>query len=459
MLPGFSHVHVLGSGGFADVFLYEQQMPRRQVAVKVLLSEVVDDRVRELFRAEADLMAQLSSHPAILTIYQAGVSADGRPYLVMELCSAVLGRRYRAERIPVSEVLRIAVLIGSAIETAHRAGVLHRDIKPANILSTAYGHPVLSDFGIAASLGAGAEQESMGLSIPWSAPEVLMDETGGTIASEVWSFAATVYSLLAGRSPFEVAGQSNASAELISRINRAKLPPIGRDDVPVSLQRALARGMSRNPAARPVSVLALVHELQAVESELGYVQTPVEVARAVWSLPTAAEQEERTMVRPASGAVSVAQRRRRRRGDEPAPASRPGTDSAAPRPSGATVVPLRRSVPMLAWVAAAVGVIGAVFGLIAIIVSLDGRSDSLPVVAGIDARVVGSTVEFGWADPGLEPGDVYQVQLGTAAPVQQRSSGFTVVAAPGQQVCAQVSVVREGRTGPASAEKCVDVPE
>ena len=143
VLPGFSYIHVLGSGGFADVFLYEQNMPRRQVAVKVMLSEVVNDQVRQMFQAEANLMAQLSGHPAILTVYQAGVSADGRPYLVMELCSASLSERYRRERISVAEVLRIAVKIGSAVETAHRAGVLHRDIKPSNILLTAYGHPVL----------------------------------------------------------------------------------------------------------------------------------------------------------------------------------------------------------------------------------------------------------------------------------------------------------------------------
>src|SRR5688572_26175760 len=138
-------------------------MPRRQVAVKVMLSEVVNDQVRQMFQAEANLMAQLSSHPAILTVYQAGVSSDGRPYLVMELCSSELAQRYRLERIPVHEVLRIAVKIGSAIETAHRATVLHRDLKPSNILTTAYGHPVLSDFGIASTLGESTDRESVGL--------------------------------------------------------------------------------------------------------------------------------------------------------------------------------------------------------------------------------------------------------------------------------------------------------
>ena len=117
-LPGFSYLRVLGSGGFADVFLYEQNMPRRQVAVKVLLAEIVNDHVRQLFQAEANLMAQLSSHPSILTVFQASVSADGRPYLVMEYCSSTLSQRYRVEALAVPEVLRIGIKIASAVETA-----------------------------------------------------------------------------------------------------------------------------------------------------------------------------------------------------------------------------------------------------------------------------------------------------------------------------------------------------
>jgi serine/threonine protein kinase len=227
-LPGFSFVRVLGSGGFADVFLYEQNMPRRQVAVKVLLSEVVTPQVRAMFQAEANVMAQLSAHPSVLTVYQASVSSDGRPYLVMELCSPALNQRYRVDPVPVPDVLRIGVKIASALETAHRAGVLHRDVKPSNILMTAYGHPVLSDFGIASTLGESEATDAIGLSIPWSAPEVLVDEVPGSVASEVWSLGATVYSLLAGRSPFEVDGTQNTSAELISRIQKGKPTPIAR---------------------------------------------------------------------------------------------------------------------------------------------------------------------------------------------------------------------------------------
>ena len=85
-LPGFSYLHPLGAGGFADVFLYEQQMPRRKVAVKVLLADRLTTGAAQEFTDEANVMAMLSTHPAIVTIYQAGVAGDGRPYLVMEYC-------------------------------------------------------------------------------------------------------------------------------------------------------------------------------------------------------------------------------------------------------------------------------------------------------------------------------------------------------------------------------------
>ncbi len=310
-LPGFEFVRVLGSGGFADVFLYEQNMPRRLVAVKVLLAGVVNDDMRQMFQAEANLMAQLSSHPSILTVYQASVAADGRPYLVMEYCSASIGQRYRATQLPIAEVLSIGVRIASAVETAHQQGVLHRDIKPSNILTTAFGHPVLSDFGIAATLGQVESSDTVGLSIPWSAPEVLHDEVSGTVASEVWSLGATVYSLLAGRSPFEVTGGDNGTAALMARIAKAKVPPTGRDDVPPSLEALLAKAMSRNPAARQASALEFIRDLQSVEEELGLPQTPIEVVIDDWALVTTIDDDERTRVSAVPSVVRGGIRRRR----------------------------------------------------------------------------------------------------------------------------------------------------
>jgi serine/threonine protein kinase len=463
VLPGFSYVHILGSGGFADVFLYEQNMPRRQVAVKVMLNEVVNEQVRQMFQAEANLMAQLSAHPAILTVYQASVSADGRPYLVMELCSASLSERYRRESIPVPEVLRIAVKIGSAIETAHRAGVLHRDIKPSNILLTAYGHPVLSDFGIASTITASREDDSVGLSIPWSAPEVLLDEVPGSVASEVWAFAATIYSLLAGRSPFELPGGSNTSSDLMSRIARAKPQPIGRADVPASLEALLRRAMSRRSELRPGSVLELVRELQLIETELGVPQTAIEIAMDDWALSTVADLEERTRLRPLAGAAKTPSARRRRRAAPDGEYSPVGTvrEASGPGPRSSSRATRPGRVPR-----AVIGVIVAVSALVivlavtAIVLSLRVASggSTIPVVTDITASLSGSTVHFSWQDPGLAADDRYQIQVTGGTSSIQLTPRFVVDASAGQHVCITVAVNRDGKIGDSSAEKCVDVP-
>ena len=159
----------------------------------------------------------------------------------MEYCPGSLAQRYRIERIPVDEVLNVGVRMASALESAHRAGLVHRDVKPSNILVTTFGAPVLADFGISSSLQRATADEVLAMSIPWSAPEVVAEQTAGTIASEVWSLGATVYSLLAGRSPFErrERGQ-NTKEQLRRRIARASYTVIPRNDVPASLQTVLA---------------------------------------------------------------------------------------------------------------------------------------------------------------------------------------------------------------------------
>ena len=456
-LPGFSYVHVLGSGGFADVFLYEQNMPRRQVAVKVLLSEVVNDQVRQMFRAEANLMAQLSSHPSILTVYQASVSSDGRPYLVMEYCSTNIGGRYRVEPLPVAEVLRIGIKIASAVETAHRAGVLHRDIKPSNILQTAYGNPVLSDFGIAATVGESESTEAVGLSIPWSAPEVLHDDVSGTVASEVFSLGATLYSLLAGRSPFEVVGRENTAADLMARIAKARYQPIGRVDVPDRLEAVLARALSRRPESRQGSALELIRELQAVEAELDLPQTPIEVAMDDWAIATAVDIGERTRI-SAVGSVDPGRRPRRQpaqRGTttlSPAALVRSGSlGDTASRPT-----PAERHSSRLVWAMLAISVVVLALAVVATIAIVRSTSSDIPSVANIAGQPSGTAAEFSWDDPGVRDGDSYIVAVRGGKSSVQHGTSFQADAAGADQVCITVTVSREGRTGAPSSEKCVD---
>ena len=323
ILPGLAYIRPLGSGGFADVFLYEQDMPRRDVAVKVLPSDVRDPDLRRMFNAEADVLAHLSAHPSIVTVYQAGISADGRPYIVMEFCPGSLAQRYRLERIPVDEVLTIGVKMASALESAHRAGLVHRDVKPSNILVTTFGAPVLADFGISSSLTRATADEVLAMSIPWSAPEVIAEQTAGTVTSEVWSLGATVYSLLAGHSPFERRDRGqNTKEQLRRRIARATYTDIARTDVPASLQAVLARSMSRDARARYATAREFAEAVRGVQTELGISPTPLEIATEGWSpgakpvdfsdtelrgpARSSVEHDERRKTRPGTGMAGLA---------------------------------------------------------------------------------------------------------------------------------------------------------
>jgi serine/threonine protein kinase len=276
-IPGFTYISLLGSGGFSDVYLYEQDRPRRKVAVKVLLSDLKTEGARRRFESEANLMAQLSSHPYIVTIFEAEVTEAGHSYLAMEYCSRPsLDVRYRRQRFSVDEVLAVGIQVASAVETAHRAGIAHRDIKPANILVTDYNRPALTDFGISGTLGADADDDA-GMSIPWSPPEQFTDGPIDGVMVDVWALGATLYTLLAGRSPFVMPGTDNSQRELISRITSAALPRLGRPDVPESLERALSTAMAKSAASRYSSAHAFALALQRIQAELNLSVTPFEV--------------------------------------------------------------------------------------------------------------------------------------------------------------------------------------
>ena len=353
VLPGLSYLRPLGSGGFADVFLYEQDLPRRTVAVKVILADAIEPEVRRRFAREVDLMARLSAHPSILSIHLASIAADGRPYLVTEFCPESLAAEARRGPLPVPRMLDTGVRIAGALETAHRAGVLHRDIKPSNLLVTALGTPVLADFGIAGLLDAvpGAEaDEVVAMSIPWSSPEVLDERTLGTVASEVWSLGATLWTLLAGRSPFSDPEDDRRDRDrMIARIRQARLGAIPRDDVPEAVESVLRRTMARDPSQRQSSMLELAEQLRWAQVQLGLPTTPVEVGGETWGAVTVAESADRGPVLPTVRADS-------RRAVRAAAAVR---SAFVGRPSGAaagrsSAAPGRRAVLAIAAVAALV---------------------------------------------------------------------------------------------------------
>jgi len=483
-LPGYEYVSLLGLGGFADVFLYRQDLPRREVAVKVLLAGSMDDDVRRRFRTEANLMAQLSHHPSIVTVYQADIAADGRPYLVMEYCSRPgLAERYRTERIAVAEALRIGIRLASAVETAHRAGILHRDIKPANVLTTDFGWPALTDFGIAATTGPDGAA-TVGMSIPWSPPELLGEHPTGDARSDVYSLAATIYSLLAGRTPFELPGGQNSAQQLVARIERAALPATGREDVPASLQHALERAMAKHPARRFPSAAALGRALQQVEAELRLPVTPLDLPDepAAPAPPERTDHADATRLR---GIVAV---------DPAVPPSTGGGEDDRTRVRGAVhvspeappAVPGPRfEVPaevedeveaspagrgrLVAGVVAGVVVLVAAGGAVAVATHGSGTAQPQPTTTELapvvqptvggavpsPAELVGSrqadgSVVFRWTNPDPQDGDryVWGVRQATGEPALAlvTTTSVTVPAAQASgQVCIEVSIVRADR--------------
>ena len=272
-IEGFRYIRVLGRGGFAEVFLYEQTYPQRQVAVKVLRHDV-DEEFRERFREEANVMAQVSTHPAIVTILGADVAPDGRPYLVMEYCPFKhMGERAKEDPLSVAEALKTGIQIAGAVESAHRLGIIHRDIKPANILVTAYRHPALTDFGISATAD---RSMSFGVSVPWAPPEQV-EGAPATVRADVYSLAATLHHLLTGHSPFGGDAADKDMTLMAERVVRDPVPPItNRPDVPPAFEQVLMRAMSKDPQQRYGSAIDLARALQRVQHEIGLQVTQIE---------------------------------------------------------------------------------------------------------------------------------------------------------------------------------------
>lgn len=499
LIPGFTLVKPLGTGGFSDVYLYEQHRPQRKVAIKVLLADVSKDDARKLFETEANLMAQLSSHPYIVTIYQAETTEDGRSYLAMEYCSRPsLDARYRRGVLSVDEALTLAIQLCSAVHTAHLAGIVHRDIKPANVLTTDYNRPALTDFGISGTVGSHAA----GMSVPWSAPEAFEEGLPPGVRMDVYSLGATIYTVLAGHSPFVHPGQDNSQAVLIERICNTQLRALTRADIPDSLNQALAVAMAKDPESRFGTAAELARTLQRIQMELGFSVTEFEVMEDPAAEAAPEEEGEATRVRSVTS-ISDAQRPLSAGpmisfvpGQRPkdSGSSRPAKPKVAERfvaaPSDAAdssqspagdqadapaAENEARSFPKI-FIVVGIILVLLIGGAVAVnrLLPQDERTTEggLPITASGDPKdpllggtvpmvenfkysTVGETVTFRWENPEPNQGDFYRWAPITATDkgeVQQtKSTSATTAIAEGGQTCIEVKLVRDdGRISDAS---------
>jgi serine/threonine-protein kinase len=249
---------LLGQGGMATVYLAHDLRHDRDVALKVLRPELAAMLGRERFLAEIRLTAKLD-HPHILTLIDSGeCSEPGMPgpclwYVVPFIRGESLRQRLERERqLRLDEALAIARDVASALDHAHRHGVIHRDVKPENILLHE-GEAMLADFGIALALREAASERLTGTGMSVGTPQYMSPEQAAAdrqldARSDVYSLGAVLYEMLAGEPPFTgPTGQA-----VIAKLMTTTPPPLAvlRSAIPPSVSQAVARALAKAPADR-----------------------------------------------------------------------------------------------------------------------------------------------------------------------------------------------------------------
>jgi serine/threonine protein kinase len=247
-VPGLSGLVLLARGGYATVYRALQESVSREVAVKVENRTLASERDRHRFLHEARAAGRMSSHPHVVDLFDAGVTVEGHPYLIMELCDASYADRMRSEPLDAVETRDVGVKIADALADAHVLGVLHRDVKPANILITRFGEPALADFGLAILAETRDPSVMLDVLTPAYAPPELFGHGRPTPAVDVYALCATLYAVMRGRPPRWADDQDPSLASLIELFDR---PVPDLPGVPVELTAILRAGMANEPAARP----------------------------------------------------------------------------------------------------------------------------------------------------------------------------------------------------------------
>ncbi|MEZ5407664.1 MAG: serine/threonine-protein kinase [Acidimicrobiales bacterium] len=306
-----SDAAVIGRGGFATVYAATNDLLGTRVAVKVL-APLTDETDRRRFERECRVMGRVSTHPSVVTVHHAGYSAEGRPYLVMELMEGgSLADRLRVGGpLHWTEAVDHGIAVAEALAHAHAEGILHRDVKPENILVAA-GRPRLTDFGIAYLRDStGATSASISASWLHAPPETFANQRDER--SDLYSLGSTVYQLVTGHAPFWRPGEDSLNP-LLYRLVNEPAPRVAPELAPPALDDFLQRCLAKDPDNRPATAAACVAELRAIRAGAAVPAGPVPdlvatvVAPAVLdSTVVAPAVLDSTVVAPAAPRISTA---------------------------------------------------------------------------------------------------------------------------------------------------------
>ncbi len=274
-VEGFELIEPIGSGGFSRVHRATQIGFGRDVALKVLTIDVETPAQQAAFERECRAMGSLAHHPSIVSVFTSAFTEDGRPCIVMEyFAGGTLGDRVKAEGpLDLAAVLRAGVEVCGALQTAHDHGIVHRDIKPSNLFVSEFGNTALGDFGISSFDDERTVTGGGGLTVHYAPPELIEGEPASA-SSDIYSLAASLYTLAAGDKPFPK-GPGQTTADLARRILIEPAPVLTHDGIPAAFAGLLVEAMAKRPSDRPTTAGAFGRRLQQIQADLGLAVTPL----------------------------------------------------------------------------------------------------------------------------------------------------------------------------------------